>query len=63
MATFDVYGTYLQTELPKEKSTLLLLEVKILDIMCDINPEYKQHVEKNTQESRYLYVSSRQYME
>ena len=44
MATFDVPGAYLQTDLHKDKFTLLLLEGNFGDIKCDINPEYKQHV-------------------
>ena len=44
VATFDIPGAYLQTYLPKETFTLLLLEVKFVEIMCDINAEYKQHV-------------------
>ena len=44
MATFDVPGAYLQTDLPKDKFTLLLLEVNFVDIMCDINPDYNQHI-------------------
>ena len=41
---FDPPGAYLQTDLPKVKFTLLLLEGKIVDIMCDINTEYKHQV-------------------
>ena len=35
---------YLQIDLTKDKFTLLLLEVESVDIMCDINIEYKNHV-------------------
>ena len=44
VATFDVPGAYLQTDLPKDEFALLLMESKFVDIMCDINPKYKQHV-------------------
>ena len=44
VATFYVPGAYLQTDLPKDKLVLLLSEGKFVDIMCEINPEYKQQV-------------------
>ena len=44
VATFDVPGAYLHTDLYKDKFTILLLEGKFVDIICDINPKYKQHV-------------------
>ena len=44
VANFDVPGAYLHTDLPKDRFTLLLLRGKFVDIMCEINPEYKQHV-------------------
>ena len=43
VVTFDLHGAYPQTDLHKYKFTLLLLEVKFEDILCDINPKYKQH--------------------
>ena len=43
VATFGVPGAYLHRDLPKDKFTLLLLEIKSMDIMYDINPEYKQN--------------------
>ena len=47
VANFDIPGEYLQTDLSKEKFTLLLLEGKFVDIMRGINPDYKQHVTLN----------------
>ena len=44
VATFDITGAYLQTDIPKDKFMLILLEGKFVDIMCEINTEYKQHV-------------------
>ena len=38
---FDLPRAYLQTDLPKDKFILLLMEDKFVDIMCDINMEYK----------------------
>ena len=42
--TSDVPGEYLKIYLPKDNCALLLMEGKFVDIMCDINPEYNQHV-------------------
>ena len=42
--TFDMLGTYLQGGIPKHKFRILKLEGKYVDKMCDINPEYKEHV-------------------
>ena len=40
---FNVPVVYLLTNLPKDKFMLLILEGDFVDIMFDINPEYKQH--------------------
>ena len=37
VVNFDVLGAYLQTDLLKDKFTLLLLEGKFVEIMCNIN--------------------------
>ena len=39
VTVFDVPGAYLQTDLPKDKFVLLMLEDQFVDIMCSINPE------------------------
>ena len=44
LTVFDVLGEYLQTDLPKDKFVLLMLEYQFVDIMCSINPEYSVHV-------------------
>ena len=44
MDTFDVPGAYLQKDLPKDNFALLLLEENFVGVMCDINPQYKQHI-------------------
>ena len=44
VTVFDVPGAYLQTDLPKDKFVLLMLEDQFVDIMCSINPEYSVHV-------------------
>ena len=62
MANFDVSGAYLQTDLPKYKFVLLLLEGKFVDVMCDINPEYKKHVRfKYCRNTLYLCNSKAMY--
>ena len=44
VATFELPRAYLRTDLPKKRFTLLVLEVNVFNILCDINPEYKQHI-------------------
>ena len=44
VTVFDVPGAYLQTDLPKYKFVLLILEDQFVDIMCSINSEYSVHV-------------------
>ena len=44
VTTFDIPGAYLHTDLPKHKFTLLKLQGKFVDIMCDVNPEYRNDV-------------------
>ena len=44
IATFDIPGAYLHALMPKDKQFILKLKGQFVDIMCDINPEYKQHV-------------------
>ena len=62
VATFNVPGAYLQTNLPKGKFTLLLLEGKFVDIMCDINPEYKQTIRfKYGRNTLYLCITKEIY--
>ena len=39
VTVFDVPGAYLQTDPPKDKFVLLMLEDKFVDIMSSINPE------------------------
>jgi hypothetical protein len=55
VAIFDVPGAYLQAEMPKEKNMLMKFRDEFVDIMCDVNEEYKQYVtEENSK--RVLYV-------
>ena len=44
VATFDVPGAYLQTEMPEDKRILLRIRDEFLDIMCEVNPDYKPYV-------------------
>ena len=44
IATFDVPSTYINVEIPKDKKIFMKLGVYFVDIMCQVNPEYKQHV-------------------
>lgn len=42
--TFDVPGAYLHAGIPEGKFRILKLEGKYVDIMCSVNPEYKQYI-------------------
>ena len=42
--TFDVPGTYLHAKIPKDKRIIMKLRGDFVNIMCQVNPEYKQHV-------------------
>ena len=42
--TFDVLGAYLHAEIPKDKCILIKIRGDFVDIMCQFDPEYKQHV-------------------
>ena len=44
VAIADVPGAYLHAEFPKDKKVILKLSGVFVDIMCDVNPEYRQHV-------------------
>ena len=44
VATFDIPGAYLHAPVPLEKQVLLILRGIFVDIMCDINEEYKKYV-------------------
>ena len=52
---FGVPGAYLQAEMPQENNMLMKFRGEFVDIMCDVNPEYKKYViEENGK--RVLYV-------
>ena len=42
MAIFDVPGAYLHAKFPDDKTVLMRLRDEFVDIMCDVNPEYKK---------------------
>jgi len=43
-AIFDVPGAYLHAEMPDDKFAILKTEGEFVDIMCEVNPEYKDDV-------------------
>ena len=43
-AIFDVPGAYLHAKIPDDKFAILKIEGEFVDIMCDVNPEYKDDV-------------------
>jgi len=57
VSIFDVPGAYLQTEPPKSKFVLLLLEGQYVDFMVEINPEYTDGVRTvNGKNALYLWI-------
>ena len=53
--TFDMLGSYLYASMPKDKQVLLNLKGKCVEIMCQINGEYKKYVRiKKVQKVLYL---------
>ena len=62
VVTFGIPRACLQTILPKDKFTILLMEVKFVDIVCGINPEYKHHFRFKDGRKAFIYAFSSQYM-
>ena len=59
IAIADVSGTYLHAEFPSSKRVILKLTGVSVDIMCKVNPEYRQHEIyeiKNGKRVKVLYV-------
>ena len=44
VAVADVPGVYLHAEFPSDKNIILCMTDVFVDIMCDINEEYKEHI-------------------
>ncbi len=44
VAVADVPGAYLHASFPEDKKVILKLQGVFIDIMCDVNPEYKKDV-------------------
>ena len=44
IANFDIPGAYLHTEMTEDKNVILKLRGIFLDIMCNINEEYRKYV-------------------
>ena len=44
VASFDVPGAYLHATMPEDKRVLLRIDGDFVDIMCDVNPEFRKSV-------------------
>ena len=55
IATFNVTGPYLQAKMPADKNVILKLRGHFVDIMCDINKEYRKYV-RYEQGKKVLYL-------
>ena len=57
MVKFDVPGAYLNPDMPEEKFVLLKLEYEVVDIMCEVNPEFIKDAQKEVKKKElYLRV-------
>ena len=56
-AIFDVPGAYLHAKIPDDKFAILKIEGEFVDIMCEVNPEYKADVRyENGKKVLYLQI-------
>ena len=53
VATFYIPGVYLYTEMAKDKRILMNPRGGFVDYMCQVNPEYKEHVRYKNGKSCY----------
>ena len=44
VAIFNIQGAYLQAKMPAEKKILMVFRGEFVDIMCEVNPEYRKYV-------------------
>ena len=60
IAVADIPGAYLHAEFPTDKRVILKMKGVFVDIMVDVNPDFKQHIvyERNRKgkEIKCLYV-------
>jgi hypothetical protein len=55
--TFDMPGAFLQSPLPENKTVFMKFKGKFADIMCNVNPEYKDTIfEENGKRTLYVKV-------
>ena len=45
VAFFDVPGDYLQTDVLEDKQIISRIRDDFVDIMCEVNPDYKPYVQ------------------
>ena len=56
VAIFDIRGAYLQAKMPAKKKILMVFRGEFVDIMCEVNPEYKKYVTTDKNGKKVLYV-------
>ena len=54
IATFGIPGAYLHAKIPADKNVILKLRGHFVDIMCEINEEYRQYI-RYEQGKKFLY--------
>ena len=57
VANLDVPGQYLYAKTPKDNRILINLRGDLVDIMCQVNPEYDQHVIYENEKKRFVSIS------
>ena len=56
IAVFDVPGEFIQSEVPKDKMIHMVLRGEFVDIMCEVNPDYKKFVTRDKRGKEILYL-------
>ena len=56
IAIFDVLGAFLQLEVSEEKIIHMVLRGEFVDIMCEVNPEFKQYITTDKRGNKVLYL-------
>ena len=60
---FDVPGAYLHAEMPDNKFAILKIEGEFVNIMCEVNPEYKDDVRYENGKKVFTFRFSGHYTE
>eukprot|EP00957_Ditylum_brightwellii_P098862 7530993-Ditylum_brightwellii.AAC.1 len=59
VAIYNVPGAYLHADIPKDKLLLMIFREQFVDIICGVNPDFKQHV-RTIKGKKVFYVTVQQ---